>query len=129
MHSPPIILLIGLMTILLIRDLSAQVVLFDFDNGPEFISKDLDRWAYWNHVKLDFSGPGTPSGNALVEAFNSRLRQECLNEHWYLLVEDALEKITAWQIDYNTERPHSALGHRSPSEIKPENQRPKAAAA
>jgi putative transposase len=49
------------------------------DNGPEFISKDLDRWAYWNHVELDFSRPGRPSDNALVEGFNSRFRQECLN--------------------------------------------------
>ncbi len=44
------------------------------DNGPEFISKDVDRWAYWNHVELDFSRPGKPSDNALVEAFNSRFR-------------------------------------------------------
>jgi putative transposase len=99
------------------------------DNGPEFISKDLDRWAYWNHVELDFSRPGKPSDNALVEAFNSRFRQECLNEHWFLSMEDAREKITAWQIEYNTERPHSALGYRSPAEIKPVNQSPEAAAA
>jgi putative transposase len=99
------------------------------DNGPEFISKDLDRWAYWNHVELDFSRPGKPSDNALVEAFNSRFRQECLNEHWFLSIEDAREKITAWQTEYNTERPHSALGYRSPAEIKPVNQSPEAAAA
>ena len=89
------------------------------DNGPEFISKDLDRWAYWNKVELDFSRPGKPSDNALVEAFNSRFRQECLNEHWFLSLDDAREKITSWQIEYNTERPHSALGYRSPAEIEP----------
>ena len=50
------------------------------DNGPEFISQDLDRWAYWNKVELDFSRPGKPADNALVEALNSRLRQECLNQ-------------------------------------------------
>jgi putative transposase len=92
------------------------------DNGPEFISKDLDRWAYWNKVELDFSRPGRPSDNALVEAFNSRFRQECLNEHWFLSLEDAREKITSWQIEYNTERPHSALGYRSPAEIDPVQQ-------
>ena len=92
------------------------------DNGPEFISKDLDRWAYWNHVELDFSRPGRPSDNALVEAFNSRFRQECLNEHWFLSLEDARRKITSWQIEYNTERPHSALGYRSPAEIDPVQQ-------
>lgn len=46
------------------------------DNGPEFIFKDIDRWAYWNHVELNFSRPGKPTDNALVEAFNSRFRQE-----------------------------------------------------
>jgi len=93
------------------------------DNGPEFISKDLDRWAYWNHVELDFSRPGKPSDNALVEAFNSRFRQECLNQHWFLSLEDARTKLSAWQVEYNTERPHSALGYRSPlqGESKPIN--------
>ena len=84
------------------------------DNGPEFISKDVDRWAYWNHVELDFSRPGKPSDNALVEAFNSRLRQECLNQHWFMSLEDARSKLSAWRKEYNTERPHSALGYRSP---------------
>jgi putative transposase len=79
------------------------------DNGPEFISKDLDRWAYWNHVELDFSRPGKPTDNALIEAFNSRFRQECLNEHWFMSLNDAEEKIEAWRQDYNHNRPHSAL--------------------
>jgi len=86
------------------------------DNGPEFISKDFDRWAYWNHVELDFSRPGKPTDNALVEAFNSRFRQECLNEHWFLSLEDAQQKIEKWRIDYNTIRPHSSLGYKSPKE-------------
>jgi putative transposase len=87
------------------------------DNGPEFISKDLDRWAYWNHVELDFSRPGKPTDNALIEAFNSRFRQECLNEHWFMSLPDAQEKIEAWRHDYNHDRPHSSLGYRSPSEF------------
>lgn len=99
------------------------------DNGPEFISKDVDHWAYWNHVELDFSRPGKPSDNALVEAFNSRFRQECLNQHWFLSMEDAREKILAWQIEYNTDRPHSALGYRSPAEIEPVQQGGQATAA
>jgi putative transposase len=86
------------------------------DNGPEFISKDLDRWVYWNHVELDFSRPGRPSDNALVEAFNSRFRQECLNQHWFMSLEDARMKLSAWQLEYNTVRPHSALAYRSPLE-------------
>ena len=54
------------------------------DNGPEFISKVLDQWAYLNNVKLDFSRPGKPTDNGLIEAFNGRLRQECLNGSWFL---------------------------------------------
>lgn len=63
------------------------------DNGPEFISKDVDLWAYWNQVQLDFSRPGKPTDNAYIESFNARFRQECLNEHWFLSLEDAEEKV------------------------------------
>lgn len=87
------------------------------DNGPEFVSKDLDRWAYWNHVELDFSRPGKPSDNAFIEAFNSRFRQECLNQHWFLSLEDARDKIEAWRRSYNSERPHSALAYQTPEEF------------
>jgi putative transposase len=86
------------------------------DNGPEFISKDLDRWAYWNHVELDFSRPGKPTDNALIEAFNSRFRQECLNEHWFMSLFDAREKIEVWRQECNHGRPHSALGYCTPEE-------------
>ena len=87
------------------------------DNGPEFISKDVDLWAYWNHVKLDFSRPGMPTDNAYIESFNARFRLECLNEHWFLSLEDAREKIEEWRQDYNANRPHSSLGKVSPEEF------------
>ncbi len=87
------------------------------DNGPEFISKDLDFWAYWNKVKLDFSRPGKPTDNAFIESFNGRLRQECLNAHWFLSILDAREKIDVWKEDYNTNRPHSSLGDMTPREF------------
>lgn len=74
------------------------------DNGPEFISKALDRWAYENGVTLDFSRPGKPTDNAFVESFNGRLRDECLNTHWFLSLEDARAKIDAWRRDYNESR-------------------------
>ena len=99
------------------------------DNGPEFISKDLDRWAYWNHVELDFSRPGRPSDNALVEAFNSRFRQECLNQHWFLSLQDANTKLRAWQNEYNAVRPHSALGYRTPLESRSYSSNAEATAA
>jgi putative transposase len=87
------------------------------DNGPEFVSKDVDLWAYWNHVKLDFSRPGKPSDNAYIESFNARFRLECLNEHWFLSLEDAKEKVEEWRQDYNLNRPHSSLGNISPAEF------------
>ena len=81
------------------------------DNGPEFTSKRLDQWAYLNGVELDFSRPGKPTDNAMIEAFNARLREECLNEGWFLSLEDAREIIEAWRRHYNGERPHGALGN------------------
>lgn len=86
------------------------------DNGPEFISKDVDLWAYWNHVKLDFSRPGKPTDNAYIESFNARFRLECLNEHWFMSLEDAREKTEEWRRDYNRNRPHSSLGNVPPEE-------------
>ena len=85
------------------------------DNGPEFISRDLDLWAYCSKVKLDFSRPGKPTDNATIESFNARFRQECLNSHWFLSLADAREKIEAWRQDYNEERPHSSLGNMAPA--------------
>ena len=86
------------------------------DNGPEFISKRLDQWAYLNGVELDFSRPGKPMDNGLIEAFNGRLRQECLNESWFLSLNDAREKVETWRQEYNRERPHGALGNLAPLE-------------
>ena len=68
-------------------------------------------------MALDFSRPGKPTDNALIEAFNARLRAECLNENWFLSLDDAREKIEAWRQHDNAERPHSALGNRSPQEF------------
>ena len=53
----------------------------------------MDQWAYLNGVELDFSRPGKPTNNAFIEAFNGRFRQECLNENWFLSLEDAVEKV------------------------------------
>lgn len=67
------------------------------DNGPEFISKALDNWAYENGVTLDFSRPGKPTDKTFVESFNGRFRDECLNSHWFLSLADARSKIGAWR--------------------------------
>jgi putative transposase len=87
------------------------------DNGPEFTSKILDQWAYANKVTLDFSRPGKPTDNAFIESFNGRLRAECLNENWFLSIDDARQKIEAWRQDDNNHRPHSALGNLAPGEF------------
>jgi putative transposase len=87
------------------------------DNGSEFISKAMDKWAYERGVEIDFSRPGKPTDNARVESFNGRLRQECLNTHWFLTLDDAKAKIAAWRIDYNEARPHSALDWATPAEF------------
>ena len=75
------------------------------DNGPEFISKELDKWAYEHGVSLDFSRPGKPVDNAFIKSFNGSFRDECLNTNWFLSLEDAKEKIEAWRRDYNEWRP------------------------
>lgn len=87
------------------------------DNGPEFISKELDLWAYSHGVILDFSRPGKPTDNAFIESFNSRFRQECLNTSWFLSLNDAKSKIESWRMEYNTFRPHSAIGNIPPAEF------------
>ena len=87
------------------------------DNGSEFISKAMDKWAYERGVELDFSRPGKPTDNARVESFNGRLRQECLNAHWFMSLADAQDKIAAWRREYNESRPHSALDWATPAEF------------
>jgi putative transposase len=84
------------------------------DNGPEFTSKALDLWAFTNKVQLDFSQPGKPVDNALIESFNGRFRQECLNQEWFASLEEARQKAEVWRSEYNEVRPHSSLGNLAP---------------
>jgi len=86
------------------------------DNGSEFVSKVMDRWAYENDVTIHFSRPGKPTDNAMIESFNGTLRDECLNVNWFLSLEDARDKIEQWRRDYNEYRPHSSLGGMPPRE-------------
>jgi putative transposase len=87
------------------------------DNGPEFISNALDAWAYQRGIKLTFIRPGRPVENAYIESFNGRLRDECLNENWFLSLEHARRIVEDWRTDYNTARPHSSLGNLTPEEF------------
>jgi len=84
------------------------------DNGSEFISRDLDMWAYHKEVTLDFSRPGKPTDNSYIESFNGKFRGECLNAHWFMSLDDARIKMEDWRRDYNEFRPHSAIGNKVP---------------
>ena len=84
------------------------------DNGPEFVSKELDLWAFMRGVTLDFSRPGKPTDNAFIESLNGKFRAECLNANWFLGLDEARAKCEAWRRDYNEHRPHSAIGNEVP---------------
>jgi putative transposase len=87
------------------------------DNGPEFVSKELDLWAYMKNIVLDFSRPGKPTDNAFIESLNGKFRTECLNANWFLSLDEARRKCEAWRRDYNEVRPHSAIGNKTPIEL------------
>lgn len=93
------------------------------DNGPEFTSKVLDEWAYSRGVKLNFIRPGKPVENAYAESFIGRLRDECLNENWFITLKDARVIIESWRVDYNEGRPHTSLGGLTPREFMENNEK------
>jgi len=87
------------------------------DNGPECTSKAMFFWSEKTGVKLSFIEPGKPMQNGFIESFNGKFRDECLNEHWFTSLEEARRIIEEWRMHYNKERPHSALGYRTPEEF------------
>jgi putative transposase len=86
------------------------------DNGPEFTSKAMGFWAQSRGVKLHFIDPGKPVQNAFVESFNGKFRDQCLNTQWFISLQDARDRIEAWRQEYNSVRPHSSLGKKTPDE-------------
>lgn len=96
----------------------AAPVEITLDNGPELTSKALDQWAYERGVRLRFIEPGKPVQNCFIESFNGRLRDECLNEHWFQSLPHARRIVEEWRIDYNRNRPHSSLGNQTPEEFR-----------
>ena len=86
------------------------------DNGKEFTGKAMLNWAYRNGVALKLIEPGKPNQNAYVESFNGRLRDECLNEHWFTSLPHARTVIEAWRREYNEERPKKSLGGLTPTQ-------------
>jgi len=96
------------------RDLPQRI---QTDNGSEFISIVMDRWAYDHGVTMDYSRPGKPTDNPFIESFNGSFRDECLNTHWFLSLGDARQKIESWRVDYNHFRTHSSIGDVPPAEF------------
>ena len=85
------------------------------DNGPELTSRHFLGWCEERKIQLIHIQPGRPMQNGHVESFNGRLRDECLNASWFRNLADPKEKISRWREEYNRERPHSSLGHRTPN--------------
>jgi len=104
------------------RELDALVRLYGrpasivSDNGTEFTSRAILKWAGDNGVEWHYIDPGKPQQNAFIESFNGSLRDELLNEEMFDSLEDARRKLALWRYDYNNVRPHSSLGNQPPAE-------------
>ena len=94
------------------------------DNGPEFTGSALDAWTYQQKITHQFIQPGKPNQNAYVESFNGKVRDECLNEHWWRTVDHARYEIENWREDYNTVRPHSSLNNQTPEAFAEKSRAP-----
>lgn len=90
------------------------------DNGPEMSSRDFMDWADKRKIEIEYIEPGKPIQNAFVESFNSRFRDECLNEELFSDLEEARSKIERWRRHYNEDRPHSSIGMKTPNEFEDE---------
>ena len=88
------------------------------DNGTEFTSKAILKWANDNGVDWHYIDPGKPQQNGYIESFNGSLRDECLNEEIFDSLADARRKLAMWRYDYNNVRPHSSLGNKTPAEAR-----------
>ena len=96
------------------RDVPATVVC---DNGSEFTSQALDQWAHQRGVHLHFIEPGKPVQKAFAESCNGRVRDECLNETWFLTLAEAQVTLGSWRAEYNAGRPHGSLKSLTPTEF------------
>lgn len=88
------------------------------DNGPEFTSRRMIGWVEEHKITLVHIQPGKPMQNGHVESFHGRLRDECLNAHWFRTLNDVRTTLENWRQEYNCERPHSGLDYRTPEEFR-----------
>ena len=86
------------------------------DNGTEFTSTIFDAWAHQAQIEIAFITPGKPTENGRIESFNGRLRDECLNTHWFESLDQMRGLLAEWRRDYNETRPHSSIGNLAPAE-------------
>ena len=93
------------------------------ENGSEFISKAMDKWAYDHQVTLDFSRPEKPTDNPYIESFNGSFRDGCLNVNRFMSLEDAKQEIEVWREEYNSFRPHSSLDGITPNQVHDASQK------
>ena len=98
----------------LTRWLLQEIVVY---NGPEFASLALDQWAYRRGIYLRFIRPGRPIDHCFIESFNGKFRDVCMNQRWFLNLEDARRTIEAWPVDYSRNRPHRSVGRLAPEEF------------
>ena len=87
------------------------------DNGTEFISQAILKLVQEEKIQWHYIAPGKPTQNALIESFNGKLRDECLNQHWFKSLEHARQIIGEWQYDYNYVRPHTSLKGKTPKQM------------
>jgi putative transposase len=92
------------------------------DNGPEFVSRALLRWAAQKQLEMASIDPGKPWQNGVNESFNGKFRDECLSMEWFRNCTEAKAVIGTWRQHYNEIRPHSRLGQRTPGEFARELQ-------
>ena len=88
------------------------------DNGTEFTSKAMLNWSQDTEVRLAFIEPGKPTQNGYIESFNGKLRDECLNQHYFAGLYDAREKLGRWRDIYNQQRPHSSIKYMTPQAFR-----------
>ena len=85
------------------------------DNGTELTSMAILAWSQQVRIEWHYIAPGKPTQNAFIESFNGKLRDELLNDTIFASLADARVALASWKTDYNTVRPHSALGNVPPT--------------
>ncbi len=88
------------------------------DNGPEFISEALRRWAAARNIEIKFIQPGKPTQNGIIERLNGTVRKECLNLNWFYSLEEMNDLLGHWYSTYNFHRPHSCLKYQTPANFE-----------